>query len=123
MTTAGFSFGKIGEVLGPGFGLRIMKGEFLPLAIFPACIRRTSMAKEYKGPRNPDPIQAVLEELQTHLAKYTADPSHKEEKDAFLKGCHAGYADGLKRAINIIQYEIGIRQDPPNINYPGERPQ
>jgi hypothetical protein len=71
----------------------------------------------------PDPLKAVLEDLATILAKYEADPSHKEEKNAFLKGCHAGYAYGLRRAIGDIQYEIGIRQDPPNINYPGERPQ
>jgi hypothetical protein len=80
------------------------------------------MAK-YKGPRRPAPLQAVLRELETQLAKYEADPAHETETDKFLRGCHSGYIDGLKKAISIVNMEIGIRQDPPNINYPGERPQ
>jgi hypothetical protein len=80
------------------------------------------MAK-YKGPRRPAPLKAVLGELETALARYEADSAHEAETDKFLRGCHAGYIDGLKRAISIVNMEIGMRLDPPNINYPGERPQ
>jgi hypothetical protein len=80
------------------------------------------MAKA-KGLHRLAPLEAVLEDLERTLAKYEAEPAHKAETDKFLKGCRAGYADGLRYAINIVNYEIGIRQDPPNINYPGERPQ
>jgi hypothetical protein len=80
------------------------------------------MAK-YKGPYPRSPLKAVLQELETALARYEADPAHEAETDKFLRGCHAGYIDGLKRAISIVNMEIGIRQNPPNNNYPGERPQ
>jgi hypothetical protein len=82
------------------------------------------MAKsKYKGLLPSDPLQAVLQELEATLARSEADPAYRDEKDMFRIGYHAGYIDGLKRAINIVNYEIGIRQSPPNINYPGEKPQ
>jgi hypothetical protein len=68
------------------------------------------------------PLKAVLRELESTLAREEANHSREEVKDMFISGCHAGYADGLKRSISIVNYEIGIRQNPPNINYPGERP-
>jgi hypothetical protein len=80
------------------------------------------MAK-YKGPRRPAPLIAVLRALESDLALFKTESSHKEEEDMFMRGYHAGYTYGLKRAISIVNSEIGIRQNPPNINYPGERPQ
>ena len=68
-------------------------------------------------------LKAVLQELEFTLARYKADPAHESEKDIFIRGIHAGYEYGIKRAVEIVNYEIGIRQDPPNINHPGERPQ
>jgi hypothetical protein len=80
------------------------------------------MAK-YKGPRHEsDPLKAALQELETQLTRYEAEPDHVG-RDLARRMYRAGYANGLRRAINVIQYEIGIRQNPPNINYPGERPQ
>jgi hypothetical protein len=74
------------------------------------------MAK-YKGPRRPAPLKAVLQELESALARFVTNSSCEEKEDMFIKGCHAGYIDGLKRAIGIVNYEIGIRQNPPNIFY------
>jgi hypothetical protein len=68
-------------------------------------------------------IEAVLQDLEGHLVRYEAEPGREAETDRFSRGWDAGYIGGLKRAISIVNYEIGIRQDPPNINYPGERPQ
>jgi hypothetical protein len=79
------------------------------------------MTKEYKGPRRPAGLEAVLQELETQLAVYEAELYYRG--DLAREMYRAGYREGLRRAINIIRYEIGIRQDPPNINYPGERPQ
>jgi hypothetical protein len=76
-----------------------------------------------KTPKGADPLKAVLQGLESALARYKADPSLETEEDVFYRGLHAGYENGLKRAIDIVNYEIGIRQEPPNINYPGERPQ
>jgi hypothetical protein len=75
-----------------------------------------------KNIKEDDPLTAVLRELESTLAREEANHSHEEVRDMFISGCHAGYAGGLRRAINIVNYEIGIRQNPPNINYPGERP-
>jgi hypothetical protein len=80
------------------------------------------MAKT-KGPGRPEPLEAVLEELETCLARYRNEYSPKAAKDDFMRGLYSGYIDGLKKAISIVNMEIGLRQDPPNINYPGERPQ
>ena len=65
----------------------------------------------------PETLQSVLNELNAALARYEADFVHEAEENTFACGCHAGYRDGLKRAISIVQYEIGIRQNPPNISY------
>jgi hypothetical protein len=78
------------------------------------------MAKT-KEPRRPEPLRAVLQELETQLARYEAEPGYRG--DLAREMYRAGYTDGLRRAISVIQCEIGIRQNPPNINYPGERPQ
>jgi hypothetical protein len=84
------------------------------------------MAKKDKAPAQspdiPETLQSVLTELNVALARYEADSPHKD-KTAFMRGLYAGYMDGLKRAISIVNCEIGIRQNPPNINYPGEKPQ
>jgi hypothetical protein len=79
------------------------------------------MAK-YKGPRRPAPLRAVLRELEVTLDRNNDRP-HKAEEDLFDRAFRAGYEYGIKRAIEIVNYEIGISQNPPNINYPGERPQ
>jgi hypothetical protein len=73
------------------------------------------MAK-YKGPRRPAPLQAVLRELEVSLARNN-DRDHKENEDLYDRGFRAGYEYGLKRAIEIVNYEIGIRQNPPNVFY------
>jgi hypothetical protein len=80
------------------------------------------MAK-YEGPLPADPLIAVLRALESDLARFKAEYSHKEEEDTFIRGCHYGHIDGLKRAISLVRCEIGIRMNPPNIDYPGERPQ
>jgi hypothetical protein len=59
----------------------------------------------------------ILNELKPLLARSKADPSHKNETDTFIRGLYAGYEDGLKRAIEIVNYQIGIRLDPPDIFY------
>jgi hypothetical protein len=76
-----------------------------------------------KEPRRPAPLKAVLQQLEAYLARYKNEYSPKAAKDDFMRGLYSGYIDGLKKAISIVNMEIGIRQDPPNINYPGERPQ
>jgi hypothetical protein len=68
-------------------------------------------------------LNLISNELNVALARHKADPSHEAETDTFIRGHNAGYENGLKRAIDTVNYQIGIRQDPPNINYPGERPQ
>jgi hypothetical protein len=67
-------------------------------------------------------LEHLAKELETILAQYVANHPPEKEKSLFLKGCYTGYTGGLRRAINTINYEIGIRQDRPNINHPGERP-
>jgi hypothetical protein len=74
------------------------------------------MAK-YKRPRRPAPLKAVLKELKTVLARNKFDPAHRAEEDLFSKTFRAGYEYGIKRAIEIVNCEIGIRQDPPNFFY------
>jgi hypothetical protein len=68
-------------------------------------------------------IEAVVRELKKAISLYETSFYDEKEKDPFIRGCHYGYLDGMKRAIEIVNLEIGLRQDPPNINYPGERPQ
>jgi hypothetical protein len=68
-------------------------------------------------PNIPETLQSVLNELNTVLERYKADLSHETETDIFIKGIHAGFEHGINRAIDIVNYEIGIRQDPPNIFY------
>jgi hypothetical protein len=76
------------------------------------------MAKsKYKRPPRPAPLKAVLKELKSTLDKYRYNPDHATEKDIYIRGIHAGYEDGIKQAIEIVNYEIGIRQNPPNIFY------
>jgi hypothetical protein len=77
------------------------------------------MAKsKYKGPPRPAPLKAVLQELELALARNKADrAAHKENEDLYDRAFRAGYEYGLKRAIEIVNYEIGIRQNPPNIFY------
>jgi prophage antirepressor-like protein len=53
-------------------------------------------------------LETVLKELETRLAKHKENP---------------GYTNGMMGAIVAVQLEIGLRLEPPNINYPGERPQ
>jgi hypothetical protein len=79
------------------------------------------MAK-YKGSYRPAPLEAVLRELENALVRYKDATSPETETDIFCRGRHIGYESGIKRAVEIVNYEIGIRQNPPNINYPGERP-
>jgi hypothetical protein len=79
------------------------------------------MAK-HKGPRRPAPLKAVLQELESTLALHKARHDREAEKDAYIRGIYAGYEDGMRRAIEIVNCEIGVRQNPPNVNYPGERP-
>jgi hypothetical protein len=64
------------------------------------------------GPRRPAPLKAVLQDLERTLARYGADPAHEAETDKFLRGCHAGFIDGLKYAIDAVQLEIGLSQNP-----------
>jgi hypothetical protein len=78
------------------------------------------MAK-YKEPRRAALPYAVLRELEKALA-WNNDRAQKEEEDLHDRAFRGGYEYGLKRAIEIVNREIGIRQNPPNINYPGERP-
>jgi hypothetical protein len=64
-------------------------------------------------------LQAICQDLKSKFEKF------KEEDggwDTFSRGYRTGYIGGLKYAIDAINYEIGIRLSPPNINYPGERP-
>jgi hypothetical protein len=79
------------------------------------------MKGKYKGPRRPDPLKAVLEELESTLARYKAGRDGDAAKDAFISGVYAGYEDGMRRAIDIVNYEIGIRQNSPNISYGMEK--
>jgi hypothetical protein len=75
------------------------------------------MAK-HKGPNHPAPLEAVLQGLETALARHKADIAvHKEDGYLLSKAFQEGYEDGLKRAIEIVNLEIGIRQNPPNIFY------
>jgi hypothetical protein len=79
-------------------------------------------AHSAKEPGGAAPLESVLQELETQLTRYEAEPDDGQRNLA--KGMYrAGYANGLRSAINVMHYEIGIRQNPPNINYPGERPQ
>jgi hypothetical protein len=82
---------------------------------------------KHKGPRRPAPLKAVLQELESALAEceaqYKADFARKTQTDTFISGRHAGYKYGIEQAIRIVNLEIGIRQNPPNVNYPGERPE
>jgi hypothetical protein len=68
-------------------------------------------------------IEAVVQELKKALALRETALANEKEKDPFIRGCYYGYTDGMKHAIEIVNLEIGLRQDPPNINYSGERPQ
>jgi hypothetical protein len=74
------------------------------------------MAK-YKGPRRPAPLKAALQELKLALARYKTDPALLVKEELFDRAFRAGYEYGIKRAIEIVNYEIGIRQNPPNIFY------
>jgi hypothetical protein len=76
-----------------------------------------------QSPDIPETLQSILNELNAALARHKADSAHDPQTDHFIQGIHAGFEYGINRAINIVNYEIGIRQNPPNINYPGERPQ
>jgi hypothetical protein len=77
------------------------------------------MAK-HKDPRRPASLEAVLQELESTLAQHKASHDREAEKNTFMRGVYFGYEDGMRRAIEIVNGEIGIRQNPPNINYPGE---
>jgi hypothetical protein len=80
--------------------------------------------KEFsKMKKEMDLPEAVLRELEKTIARYEAEsPPKGTAKGAFFRGLNAGYIGGLKLAINAVNYEIGIRQNPPNINYPGPVP-
>jgi hypothetical protein len=80
------------------------------------------MKNEQFNETRADPLEAVLRELENAIVRYKEITSPETETDTFYRGRHAGYESGMKRAIEIVNYEIGIRQDSPNINYPGERP-
>jgi hypothetical protein len=81
--------------------------------------RRPSMAKKDKTQAQAEieTLHLILNELKPLLARSKTDPSHENETDTFIRGIHAGYEDGLKRAIEIVNYQIGIRLDPPDIFY------
>jgi hypothetical protein len=74
------------------------------------------MAK-YKEPRRPAPLEAVLRELESILAWDKEHSDSEAETSTYRQGMQAGYEYGMKRAIEIVNHEIGIRQDPPNIFY------
>jgi hypothetical protein len=67
------------------------------------------------------PLEAVLRELENALVRYKDIISHETETDTFCWGRHAGYESGIKRAIEIVNCEIGMRQNPPNIFYGMEK--
>jgi hypothetical protein len=84
------------------------------------------MAKKDKTPaqaKQLETLNLISSELKTVLNQYKSDHPLKTETDTFTRGVLAGYEYGMKKAIEIVNYQIGIRQNPPNINYPGERPQ
>jgi hypothetical protein len=66
-------------------------------------------------------LRLILNELKPVLARYKADPAHEAETDTFIRGVYAGYKDGLRRAIDTVNYQIGIRLDPPDISYGMEK--
>jgi hypothetical protein len=63
----------------------------------------------------PPPLEAVLRELENALVRYRETTFPETETDIFCRGRHAGYESGIKRAIEIVNCEIGMRQNPPNI--------
>jgi hypothetical protein len=69
----------------------------------------------------PAPLEAVLRELENALVRYKDVTSPESETVTFCKGCHVGFESGIKRAIEIVNCEIGIRQNPPNIFYGMEK--
>jgi hypothetical protein len=79
--------------------------------------KRPLVPSPAQPPDIPETLQSVLNELNAVLARYKADPPHDTETDTFIRGCHAGFEHGINRAIDIVNYEIGIRQNPPNIFY------
>jgi hypothetical protein len=82
------------------------------------------MAKsKHKGPPRPAPLKAVLQELKSALDKHRFNPAQATEKDIYIQGFNIGYENGIKRAIEIVKCEIGIRQNPPNISYGMEKPE
>jgi DNA-directed RNA polymerase subunit RPC12/RpoP len=57
-------------------------------------------------------IEAALAGIEAALKSHKERPEYTQER-----GYSAGYTEGLERAISEIRYEIGIRQNPPNISF------
>jgi hypothetical protein len=73
-------------------------------------------------PYVPETLQSVLIELNAVLAQHKAKTARENEANNTFTMCiHAGFEYGIKRAIDIVNYEIGIRQEPPNIFYGTEK--
>jgi predicted nucleic acid-binding Zn-ribbon protein len=69
------------------------------------------------APSERPAIEAALADIEAALKNHKERLEHTQEEDVFVRGYYAGYTEGLKRAISAIRYEIGIRQDPPNISF------
>jgi hypothetical protein len=76
--------------------------------------------RQFNGTKVP-PLEAVLRELENALVRYKEATSPETETDTFCRGRHAGYESGIKRAIEIVNCEIDMRQNPPNIFYGMEK--
>jgi hypothetical protein len=77
-------------------------------------------ANKRQEPPRPALFKAVLQELESVLA--LLKDNHKAKEDPFDIGFRYGYETGIRRAIGIVNYEIGIRKNPPDIFYGMESP-
>jgi hypothetical protein len=75
------------------------------------------MRFEDTAPSERPAIEAALADIEADLKSRELKPGDERENDTFLRGYCTGYTEGLKRAISAIRYEIGIRQNPPNISF------
>jgi hypothetical protein len=57
-------------------------------------------------------FEAVVRELEKARSLCETDFANRTEEDPFVRGCYYGYMDGMKRAIDIVYLEIGIRERP-----------
>jgi hypothetical protein len=75
---------------------------------------------KYIGPPRQALSKAVLQELESVLA--LLKDNQKANEDRFDMGFRYGYETGIRRAFGIVNYEIGKRQNPPDIFYGMESP-